>query len=247
MKIFVGIPVRMASTRFPGKPLAKLRDSTLLGNVIQGLAGLPANFFLFVAGCDEQIEDECSRLGIDFLCSPVDASSPAVRVALAMKRLQPRADDIVVVVQGDEPMVQSPQVMDLVRVLQDCQDLACANIVTPCSPEDYASFNVVKVVADRSDNLIYLSRAPIPSTVHPLGVRTLLWKQAGIIGFRWSVLSEMSFHMEQSPLELAESIEILRLIENGFKVRAIFSEIHMIAVDTPSDLSEVERHWRVTR
>lgn len=233
----------MASSRFPGKPLAQLGNSTLLGNVVKDFVRLPQDYSCFIAGCDEEILNEAERLGLHYRTTPPDATSPAVRVAWALKDSGLNPGDIVVVVQGDEPMVKAEHVKTLVESLLDDDHTDCVNLISPCSPSEMASANVVKVVTGNRNDVLYMSRAAIPCTLHPLSKPATGWKQTGIFGFRWSALNQMAFDMSQGPLELVESIELLRLLEHGRHIRVIRTKDNLIAVDTPEDLLEVKGHW----
>ena len=233
----------MASSRFPGKPLTQLGNSTLLGNVVKDFVRLPQNYSCFIAGCDEEILNEAARLGLPYRTTPSDATSPAVRVAWALKDSGLNPGDIVVVVQGDEPMVKAEHVKTLVESLLDDDKTDCINLISPCSPSEMASANVVKVVTGNRNEILYMSRAAIPCTLHPLSKPATGWKQTGIFGFRWSALTRMAFEMSQSRIELLESIELLRLLEHGQKIGAVYTSATLIAVDTREDIDAVLDHW----
>lgn len=210
-----------------------------MGTVVRRLQSLPEECRLFVAGCDGEIRNEASRLGIEYIETPPDAASPAIRVAWAVRSMDVADEDSVIVVQGDEPMVKSDHVVKVMVALDSNVQDRCVNLVAPCSSKEFHSPNVVKAVANKAGYILYLSRADIPRASHPSSRSAKPWKQTGIFGFQWSLLDHMAFQMRDSELEKVESVELLRLLDEGLPIKALFTTDDLVAVDTPDDLEEV--------
>jgi len=195
---------------------------------------------VFVATCDEEIRQVVEGFGGTALMTPPEISRPGLRVAEACKQLDLADDDIVVVVQGDEPMVH-PQMIDLtIQPLFDDPEVFCVNLVAAMTEEQWLDPNEIKVVTDLHMNALYMSRSAIPSMVHPerpvVGPRL---RQVCIMPFRKKSLLDFQ-ELEPSPLEIAESIEMNRAIEHGLKVRMVKSPFVSKSVDTEDDRQEVE-------
>jgi 3-deoxy-manno-octulosonate cytidylyltransferase (CMP-KDO synthetase) len=192
---------------------------------------------LFVATCDEEISETILGFGGKVYMTPPEIPRPALRVAEACKQQSLADDDIVVVVQGDEPLVH-PGMIDLaVKAFLEDPTVQIGTLVSPANEIEWQDPNEVKVVTDTQHNILYMSRSPIPSNFwNHIGPRL---KQVAILPFRKKFLIEFQ-DMSQTPLELAESVEFLRAIEHGIKVRAIASPYANISVDTEPDRQEAE-------
>ena len=147
--------------------------------------------------------------------------------------------DIIVNVQGDEPLVHPEMFNPLVVHLKKNKNLDCVNMMAEItSEEEYLNQNVVKVVCDLNDNAIFFSREPIPSA-KTTSASFKKYKQLGVIAFRKDFLLKFT-HLSPTPLEVIESNDMLRIIENGFSVRMVKSEFPIVGVDTPADLEKVK-------
>jgi len=168
-------------------------------------------------------------------------SRPGLRVAVACESLNLDDDDIVVVVQGDEPLVH-PDMIDLaIEPLLNEKDIFVSNLTdTFSSDEEWLDSNEIKVVTDLKMNAIYMSRSPIPSIEHE-EVRGPRLKQICIMPFRWHFLKKFNHELSETPLELAESIEMIRAIQHGYKVRMVQTKFFSKSVDAEEDRIEVER------
>jgi 3-deoxy-manno-octulosonate cytidylyltransferase (CMP-KDO synthetase) len=241
VRIVVGIPARMGSSRYPGKPLRTILGMPMLEHVYKRCALSKRIDTVFVATCDEEIRHTVQMFGGTAVMTAPEIARPGLRVAEACRHLDLSDDDIVVVVQGDEPLVH-PGMIDLaVQPLLDDPDVFCVNLAGEMTQEQWLDPNEIKVVTDIHMNALYMSRSPIPSMVHPenpvLGPR---WRQVCVMPFRQRSL--LAFQtMPQTPLELAESIEMLRAIEHRYRVRMVPSPFVSKSVDTESDRLEVER------
>ena len=241
LKIVAIIPARMGSSRFPGKPLASILGLPMTEHVYRRTAMCPTVQAVYVATCDLEIRDAVEGFGGQVIMTSALHKRATDRVAEAARGLDA---DVVVMVQGDEPMVQPSMVERAVAPMLDDSQVQCVNLVKRIEDhEAYQDPNTIKVVMDRHSNALYFSREPIP-THRVLGLdRIPLFKQVCIIPFRRDLLSTYS-RLEPSPLEQAESIDMLRFLEHGYKVRLVETDVETHAVDTPEDLRKVEKMMR---
>jgi len=240
MKIVIGIPVRMGSTRFPGKPLCNILEKTMIEHCYKrcSLSRYATN--LFVAACDKEVKHEVESFGGNIIMTDPDIQRPGLRVAAAAEVLDLEDDDIVVVVQGDEPLVH-PDMIDLaVQPLLDEKDIFISNLITELTENDWKDPGEIKVVCDLKMNAMYMSRAPIPSIDHE-EQRAKWYKQVCIMPFRWHFMKTFNHTLEPTPLELQESIEMNRALQHGYKVRMVLSPYISKSVDTNADRVIVEK------
>ena len=240
-KIIAVIPARMGSTRFPGKPLAPILGMPMIEHVYRRVAMCQSLEAVYVATCDEEIRRCTEGFGGRSVMTSPRHQRASDRVAEAAQHLKA---DIVVMVQGDEPMTV-PEMIDLaVAPMLDDPSVQCVNLAKRIENEDeLLSPNTIKVVMDRDGDALYFSREPIP-TRRVLGLENSpVFKQVCIIPFRSKMLATYAA-LEQTPLEQAESIDMLRLMENGYKVRMVDTDHSTQAVDTPEDLALVESLMR---
>ncbi len=236
MKTVVGIPARMGSSRFPGKPLAKILGMSMIEHVYTRccLAGVDD---VFVATCDTEILQAVHNFGGKAYITSKDISRPGLRIAAACKQMHIHDNDIVVIVQGDEPLVNPEMINIAVDSLLDSPDIFCVNLAADLTEKEWLDPNEIKVVVDADMNALFMSRSPIPSKTRDVTGPRL--KQVCIMPFRKKNL--MSFQsMLPSSLELAESIEMLRAIEYGLKVRMVKTQMITKSVDNKDDLRVVE-------
>jgi len=239
MKIVIGIPARMGSTRFPGKPLCNILGKTMIEHCYRRCALSKHGTDLFVAACDEEVSSAVMKFGGKVIMTNRDIKRPGLRVAAAAETLNLEDDDIVVVVQGDEPLVH-PHMIDLaIQPLLDEPEILISNNCAEASEADMHDPGEIKVVCDLNMNAIYMSRSPIPSVVHE-EKRTKWWKQVCIMPFRWHFMKKFNNQLSPTPLELQESIEMIRAIQHGFKVRMVPSPYISKSVDTDTDRLEAE-------
>ncbi|MDT7542053.1 MAG: 3-deoxy-manno-octulosonate cytidylyltransferase synthetase [Acidobacteriota bacterium] len=238
MKIVAVIPARMDSSRFPGKPLATLRGRPMIEHVFRRTAMCERLDAVYIATCDDEIRIAAEGFGCNVLMTSAAHERASDRVAEAAERIIEA--DIVVMIQGDEPLI-TPEMIDaaLAPLLQD-PSVMCVNLARRIeSREEFLDPNTIKVVTDVRGDAIYFSRAPIPAiNVESFG-RTKMLKQVCVIPFRRDFLREFS-RLAPTPLERAESIDMLRLIEHGGRVRIVETVEETHAVDTPEDLRLVE-------
>jgi len=234
-KIIAIIPARLGSTRFPGKPLKKILDLPLVEHVRRRVSLCNAIDEVYVATCDAEIKDAVEGFGGKVIMTSSAHERCTDRIEEAATRLEA---DIIVNVQGDEPLISPVSIKELVMPLQEKDEILAACLIYPiANPEDLNDPNTVKAVLDKDNFVIYFSRAPIPNFKR--GEKTRLLEQSGIMAYRKDFLHKYS-KLPQTPLERAESVDMLRIIEHGFKIYGVITEHVTIEVDIPEHISKVE-------
>ena len=231
------IPARMGSSRFPGKPLAPILGRSMVEHVYHRVAMCRLVDEVYVATCDDEIRQAVEDFGGKAIMTSPAHQRASDRVAEAAVGLE---GDIVVMVQGDEPMIVPEMVESAVAPMLDDPSISCVNLAKRIETEDeYRDPNCIKMAMDLRGDALYFSREPIPTT-HVQGFANIpVFKQVCIIPFRRELLMEYS-RLEATPLEVAESVDMLRFLENGYRVRLIETTVNSHAVDTPADLAAVE-------
>ena len=233
------IPARMASSRFPGKPLETLLGLPLILHVYERCRLSSRLDRVVVATCDHEIADVVRNHGGEaVMCSNehpgcVDCISESIdNLALNMAD-----DDLVLMVQGDEILV-TPDMLDAMLDAYEEGDAKVVNLASRIfSNEDHQDPNYVKVVFDDNGRALYFSRAPIPSRYRDEDAHA--FQQTGIIGFNAAFLQEFR-RMPRTTMEKVERVDMLRVIENNHAIRIITIDQETIGVDTPADLSRAE-------
>jgi len=231
------IPARMGSSRFPGKPLAPLLGRPMIEHVVRRAMMCDLLGAVYVATCDEEIRDVVVGFGASVIMTSAAHERASDRVAEAAETLEA---DIVVMIQGDEPMITPGMIASAVAPLIRDPSVACVNLTRRIvSREEYLDRNTIKVVMNVHGDALYFSRAPIPALDFASVERPPVFKQVCVIPFRRDFLREFA-RLPQTTLERAESIDMLRAVENGGRVRMVETEIDTHAVDTIEDLRFVE-------
>lgn len=242
MNILALIPARMGSSRFPGKPMAPILGKPMIGHVYERVARSPLLTMTAVATCDQEIFDYIESIGGTAVMTADTYERASDRCAEALLKLEAANNthyDIVVMVQGDEPMTHPDMIAEAVQPMLADPSIQVVNLLGEI--KDVAEFedrNCIKVVYDLQRNALYFSREPIPTRCKidqiPMG------KQVCIIPFRRDYLLEYT-RLAPTPLEIAESVDMMRILEHGMKVRMVPTQHSSQAVDTPEDLQKVER------
>lgn len=237
MNAVIVIPARWASTRFPGKPLAMIRGKSLIERVWERVSRSSAADRIVVATDDDRIETHVVGFGGRVVRTPASAATGTDRIAAALPSLEAAEKmtfEIVINVQGDEPLIDPAAVDRMIETLRGDD----ADVVTMYSQlndeEEFLRRDVVKVVGDAAGYALYFSRSPIPS-----GGGRLARRHIGVYGYRRQALLSFAA-LPQSPLELSESLEQLRLLENGFRIRLLESSAPHLGVDRPEDVQRIE-------
>lgn len=239
------IPARYASTRFPGKPLAMIEGKPMVQWVYERAASVFP--YCYVATDDERIARAVEQFGGRVVLTSDKHRSGTDRCAEALQLVCSElniAFDVVVNIQGDEPFIRPEQLKQLADVFSD-DDVRIATLVKRFAPdENIFNPNTPKVVIDSNGYALYFSRSAIP---YRRGDAPELWnerfpyfKHIGLYAYRAEVLRTIT-NLSQSSLELAESLEQLRWLENGLRIRVVETDFETLAVDTPEDLERVKR------
>jgi 3-deoxy-manno-octulosonate cytidylyltransferase (CMP-KDO synthetase) len=242
MNIVALIPARMGSSRFPGKPMAALLGKPMIGHVYERVSQNPLLTITVVATCDREIYDYIESIGGRAVMTGSHHERASDRCAEALGVLEKEDGvtyDIVVMVQGDEPMTHPDMVTEAVQPMLDDPSIRITNLLGKIqSPAEFEDRNCIKAVCDLQGNALYFSREPIPTRF--LGKDIPMGKQVCIIPFRRDFLLQYT-NLSPTPLEIAESVDMLRVLEHGMKVRMIPTRHNTHAVDTPADLLTVEQ------
>ncbi len=246
MRTFGIIPSRFGSSRFPGKPLAVLAGKPLVAWVVEAVRRARSLDEVFVATDDERIVKAVESHGGRAVMTPSDLPSGTDRIACAARAFlgcEFADDDILVNIQGDEPLIDSALVDSLAERLKADAKWDMATAVTPLrSAADFAAKTVVKVVLDRDDGALYFSRAPIPCDRdhEPDLASGLFVRHLGIYAYRGAFLRRYVAE-PQCELEKTEKLEQLRALWMGAKIAVVRTNDDGVGVDTPEDAARVER------
>ncbi len=238
MKTIAVIPARMGSSRFPGKPLAMILGRTMIEHIYRRVSMSKSLEATYIATCDEEIKQAAQNFGAPVIMTANTHERASDRVAEATAQIDA---DLIVMVQGDEPMTHPKMIDTAVAPFKDDLQLDCVNLVKSIDNEaDFYSTNTIKVIMNQSGDALYMSRQPIP-TLNKLGFEhTLAHKQVCIIPFRRATLIDYS-RLPPTPLEKLESVDMLRLLEHGYRVKMVKTEFDTQAVDTEDDLIRVAK------
>jgi 3-deoxy-manno-octulosonate cytidylyltransferase (CMP-KDO synthetase) len=241
-KILALIPARMGSSRFPGKPMAKIHGTPMIGHVYKGVIKNQSLSMAAVATCDEEIKNYIESIGGYAIMTSQKHERASDRCAEALIEAEKKYGDrfdIVVMVQGDEPMVNPEMIDEALAPFSEDSSVEIVNLLGKFdSEEEFLSRNSIKVVCDLNGNAIYFSRQPIPD--HGWKADSdVIGKQVCIMPFSRDFLLEYS-NLSPTPLEIVESIDMLRVIEHGRKVKMQPTSYSSVPVDTPLDLARVE-------
>ena len=239
MTIAAIIPVRMGSSRFPGKPLSKIRGMPMVEHIYKRVSLAEELSGVYIATCDDEIQEVAKSFGGNVIMTADTHQRASDRTAEAARELDV---DIVVMVQGDEPLVHPEMIALAAEPLVVNQDIVCSNLKSTIrSQQEFDDPNTVKVVTDSDGFALYLSREPIPTVKGVKGFYSdsPLYKQVCIISFRRDFLFNFA-ELPPTPLEISESIDMLRCLEHGYRVKMIESSYETHAVDTPEDLRLVD-------
>jgi len=238
-KCAVIIPARYASTRFPGKPLALLAGKPMIRHVCEKAAASKAGITV-VATDDRRIADAVESFGGRAVMTSPSHPSGTDRIAEALGKLGGEYD-LVINVQGDEPLIPTSVIDELIDVMRDDPELPMATVAVPGNRATMTENNV-KVVFGSDGNALYFSRSMIPF-LRQGGTECGVWLHWGIYAYRRSAL-EKFVSLPPGKLENAEKLEQLRALENGIAIRVVTSKLQSIGVDTPEDLAAAEKRLR---
>ena len=234
------IPARYASTRFPGKPLALLGNKPVIQHVYEQASSVLSD--VWVATDDDRIREAVKKFGGRVVMTRADHKSGTDRIEEAAEKTDTQAD-VVINIQGDEPFVQPSQIKTLMQLFDNADTQIGTlgkhfeNIEAVNNP------NSPKIVTDKQGFALYFSRSVIP---YIRGAQDNEWlshfpflKHLGLYAYRREVLHEIT-QLPQSSLEIAESLEQLRWLENGYRIRVGLTDVETVGIDTPEDLQRAE-------
>lgn len=253
MAIVAVIPARYHSSRFPGKPLADIHGKPMVQHVYERARSSALLDDVMVATDDVRIADTVRKFGGKIVMTSPDHRTGSERVAEVAEGI---GAEIIANIQGDEPLIRGEIIDEAIRPLVSDRSIQISTLKRPLTQvSDWFNPNVVKVVTDREGFALYFSRSPIPffhdepwkgrqvlAEKEEHGTISLpsgpLYGHIGLYVYRRSLLLSIR-QMEPTPLERAEGLEQLRLLENGFRIKVIQTDYHPVGVDTPEDLQEV--------
>ncbi|KAF0135201.1 MAG: 3-deoxy-manno-octulosonate cytidylyltransferase (CMP-KDO synthetase) [Candidatus Saganbacteria bacterium] len=240
------IPARMASSRFPGKPLASILGVPMLGHVFKRSKLSRILNEVYVATCDQEIANYIQSIGGKAVMTSdkhVRASDRTAECLVKVEAETGKKVDIVVMIQGDEPMIRPEMIDSAVAPLLEDNLIQVVNLMSTLKNRiEQDDPNEVKVVVDQHNFALYFSREPIPSWKK--GAKSLLMlKQVCVIPFRRDFLIKFN-RLEPTPLEIAESVDMLRVLEHGYKIKMVMSDHETYSVDNIEDLKKVEKIMR---
>lgn len=235
MEVAAVIPARMGSTRYPGKPPCNIHGLSMIEHVYRRTDMSDSVDSTYVATPDKEIRKESESFGADVIMTGAHTRATD-RVAEAAEGLDA---EIIVVMQGDEPLVYPGMLDDAIQPLLENDTIKVTNLARPITEKsEYRDPNNVKLVVDQNRNGLYFSRSPVPN-LHDVEFKTAsIYHQVCVIPFRRELLFEFT-QMDETPLERIESIDMLRLLENGYDIKVVKNDQETYPVDTPEDHEKV--------
>lgn len=249
MKISAVIPARYGSKRFEGKPLADILGKPMIQHVYEGVCQSKLIDQVIVATDDQRIMDTIKSFGGKGVLTSSEHLTGTDRVAEVARKL---SSEIIVNVQGDEPLIKGHVIDQAIRPLMRDENLSMSSLMTKIEEvKNWLNPHIVKVVVDKNGFALYFSRSPIPFPrdlhidqleSHPFGTKRPLpkriFKHIGVYVFRRKFLLRFS-KMKPTPLEKLEKLEQLRALENGYRIKLIAVDYEPLCVDTPEDLQKI--------
>jgi len=229
------IPARYGSTRFPGKALKELKGKAVILHVVEKALSCKTISDVIVATDDKRIFDAVTSAGFNARMTSDKHKSGTDRIAEVAEKLDA---EIIVNIQGDEPMINPASVDSAVSALLEDESLNVATLAVVISEEEFENPHAVKVVTDKNGMALYFSRSPIPFKRGKINNREMK-KHLGLYAYRRKFLLEYAV-LSPTKLEMAEELEQLRILENGIGIKVIKTNKDSIGIDTPEDLERAE-------
>ncbi|MBC7421785.1 MAG: 3-deoxy-manno-octulosonate cytidylyltransferase [Bdellovibrio sp.] len=236
MKIIAVIPARYGSTRFPGKPLVNLKGKPLLQWVVEGTRTSSLIQKIYVATDDARIQELCKKINVDCLMTRSDCPTGTDRLFEATQNLD---FDVALNIQSDEPLINHEYIDPLVQAFLQNPQLDMATLAHPLAAEDIDNKNAVKVITNVNNEAIYFSRFAIPYSREKFAFNGPAMKHIGLYAFSKAFLQKFC-SSPQSEIEKSESLEQLRALYLGAKIKVLRVEKPTYGVDTPEDLQKLE-------
>lgn len=238
-KIIAIIPARYNSSRFPGKPLALINKKPMIQWVYERVSANKNIIDVYVATDDKRIFQCVQEFGGKVIMTSTKHFSGTDRIAECIEILDLKDNDVVLNVQGDEPLIEQSMLDELILTIRDKSVLMGTLKEQISDSKDIENPNIVKVITDNDDNAIYFSRFPIPYKRNK-EEDLIYYRHVGIYAYRVLFLKEY-MNLPKSNLEKAENLEQLRVLEHGYKIRVKETHYDSIGVDIPEDILKVER------
>lgn len=242
MNILAIIPARMGSSRFPGKPLAKILGTPMIGHVYRNVSACKKLTKTIIATCDEEIIEYIESIGGEAVLTSNKHERASDRCNEALQIIENKDRikyDIVVMVQGDEPMTTPEMISQAINPMLKDSSINVVNLIGDIEDkEEFNDRNTIKVACDLDGNAMFFSREPIPTLVNTSNIP--MKKQVCIIPFRRDFLIKYS-SLKPTPLEVIESVDMMRVLEHGYKVKMVPTSFLTSPVDTIDDLKKVEK------
>lgn len=242
MKILGIIPARFGSTRFPGKPLVDIDGKTMIQRVFEQAKNCLTLTDVIVATDDQRIFNEVTRFGGKVVITSTSHQSGTDRCAEVVNKLSEQYD-VIINIQGDEPFINPIQITQLCNCFLDEKTQIATLIKAITEQADLFNENKVKVTFNTNHFAIYFSRNAIPffrgEAYENWIKKHTYFKHIGIYGYKTKILKEITL-LKQSKLELAEGLEQLRWLENGYNIKIAVTELEAISIDTPEDVSKLK-------
>ena len=234
-KVVAIIPARMAASRFPGKPLAMILDLPMIEHVRRRVCLSDSIDDVYVATCDRDIFDAVEKFGGKAVMTKDTHERCTDRVEEAAHNIDL---DIAVIVQGDEPLFMPEILSELVTPLLDDASIPCTNLISTIkNKDDLGDVDIVKAVLDEKGFIMYFSRAPIPHM--RVNNNCAFYRQTGVSAFAKSFLNTYA-KLSPTPLEVAESVDFLRILGHGYAIKGVIYESVTLGVDRPEDVRKIE-------
>ena len=230
------IPARYKSSRFPGKPLAKILGKTMINRVWEICTKVLPKKKIIIATDDFKIANHCKDIGMLYIMTSSKCLTGTDRIIEVAKKVEA---DFYINVQGDEPLIKKSDILTVIKEAKKNPNLVLNAMTKIQSKKDYDDVAVPKIVFNKNKELLYASRSPLPGSKNKIYKDG--YRQVCIYSFPKNILKKKIPHNKKSRLEKNEDIEILRFIENNVKVKMINVSSSSIAVDFPKDIKRVEK------
>lgn len=238
MKVIGIIPARYGSSRFPGKPLIDLKGKTMIQRVYEGASLSKKLDKIIVATDDQRIVDAVQSFGGHVVLTSENHTTGTDRCG---EVIQNESCDVVINIQGDEPLVDARQIDQLITAFEDDRTEIATLGTYNFDLEDLNNPNRIKIVKGQDDFALYFSRSAVPNNVNAKGEEYPFMRHIGLYGYRSKVLSKI-IQLEPTQLEKVESLEQLRWLYYGYKIKVATTDIETPNIDTPEDIEKVLKH-----
>jgi 3-deoxy-manno-octulosonate cytidylyltransferase (CMP-KDO synthetase) len=239
MRIVGLIPARLAATRLPNKPLADIAGKTMIQHVYERTRQAAGVSAVAIATPDEAVAEAVAAFGGQAVMTSAEHRSGTDRLAEAATVLGLAPEDIVINIQGDEPLLEPAAIEAVVAPLLEDVALPMSSLMCPCPKVDLDNPACVKVVTALNGDALYFSRARLPFARNPTG-GAIVMQHVGLYAYRRHFLATFAA-LPPTPLEQTEGLEQLRVLENGYRIRMVRVETAPVGVDTPEDLERARR------